>query len=433
VAFTYEGFGALGLPPTATNTFSREFIMGMSERALILGDVNESDPNNWEFGGPRNPPLHMMVFLYAIDPPTLDRFVEQIRRIVEETGGVREVGWQEGARYNDREPFGFHDGISQPQVERIDGEPSRTVIRLGEFLLGHKNEYGILPPTAGVQVQDDPDNVLPPFPTLPGYKDLGRNGTYLAYRKLVQDVPGFWRFIARSAHVEGGVSEEHRHQAALFLAAKFVGRWPSGAPLVLAPEKDNPELGDANDFDYTPTDPDGLACPVGSHIRRSNPRDALVGNSPDESYKTSNRHRIIRRAITFGITPDDPVDRLLEENRAPLDLEDTGRPCGIHFFAVNSNLSNQFEFIQQTWANNANFNALLDNRDPLIGDNDQRTHMTVPCRPLRKVVQNVPRFVTVGGGAYLFMPSMTTLRYLAGPATPPPDRSKDQRDHKTAG
>src|SRR5205814_7220439 len=69
-----------------------------------------------------------------------------------------------------------------------------------------------------------------------------------------------------------------------------MGRWRSGAPLVLAPEKDDPELGADrqrnNNFDYGKMDPHGYAAPLGSHIRRMNPRDTAPN---------MNRRRMIRR------------------------------------------------------------------------------------------------------------------------------------------
>src|SRR5262249_40587191 len=224
---------------------------------------------------------------------------------------------------------------------------------------------------------------------------------YLVYRKLEQKVAAFWQFI--EANIDGkGLTLEQREQAATLLAAKFVGRWRSGAPLVLAPDADDPKLGmddlRNNDFLFMPTDPDRLACPVAAHVRRSSPRDSLMESPGAESLKTSNRHRVMRRSMPYG-------DHLV--TNTVIGLKDDGKPRGLHFFALNANIKRQFEFIQQQWINNPKFNGLYDDRDPVVGNNDGNGHMSLQ-RPLgRKRLADVPRFVIVSGGAYFFLPSIT--------------------------
>ena len=137
-----------------------------------------------------------------------------------------------------------------------------------------------------------------------GRADLGRNGSYLVVRQLRQDVPGFWGFVDRRDAAPR--RERATRTARLRLAAKMVGRWPSGAPLALAPEADDPSLADANDFGYHELDPRGARCPVGAHIRRSNPRDSLdprPGSS--DSWKINRRHRILRRGREYGTSLHD--------------------------------------------------------------------------------------------------------------------------------
>ncbi|MGH9278723.1 MAG: Dyp-type peroxidase [Acidimicrobiales bacterium] len=418
VAISYDGMAALGLSDDALETFSREFIMGMAARAPVVGDAGPSAPAHWEIGGPDNPSLHVLVILYAIDESTRDDRVAWLRDLARRSdGGVVETGEQGGIRYTNREPFGFHDGVGQPGVEGIDGEPGANVVRLGEFVLGHTNQYQLLPPTVGVPVAEDPLNVLPPFPTLPGYKDLGRNGTYAVYRKLAQDVPAFWRFAEENGAAPPGGSQEERRHAVVQFASRMVGRWPSGAPLVLSPDRDDHRFADTDAFLYTRADPHAFACPVGAHIRRSNPRDAILGDSVEDSLLTSNRHRIIRRSLIFG--PPLVTEATLAAGRAPLGLEDDGQERGIQFIAINTNIANQFEFIQQTWTNNTKFNGLLNDRDPLIGDNTDPTWLTLPGRPVRRRVSGVPNFVTNRGGGYLFMPSITAMRFLASSRAAP--------------
>ncbi len=174
-----------------------------------------------------------------------------------------------------------------------------------------------------------------------------------------------------------------------------MGRWRSGAPLVLAPDKDDPELGADpmrnNDFNYKEMDPLGYACPLGSHARRLNPRDTA---------HNMNRHRIIRRGATYGPAlpegaPDDGVDR------------------GIAAFIIGASLVRQFEFAQNVWINDRTFHELGNEHDPICGTQDGTLEFTIPNRPIRKVLKGLPAFTTLKGGAYFFLPGLKALRYLA--------------------
>ena len=237
------------------------------------------------------------------------------------------------------------------------------------------------------------------------------------YRKLQQDVAGFWQFMKREAVRRTG-AEDTDHM--IWLASRCVGRWPSGAPLVLAPHADDPAAGDRDDFLYG-DDADGLACPLGAHIRRTNPRDVIKPYPTAQSLSMSEAHRLLRRARAFGPALFDPAvltdPTNLAGRKALLELADDGNARGIHFFCVNASIRSQFEFVQQTWCNNPRFGGLNDNKDPIIGDNartDQpSSHMTIPRRPFRVRTAALPRFVKVRAGAYLFMPSLTALRFLA--------------------
>jgi deferrochelatase/peroxidase EfeB len=206
----------------------------------------------------------------------------------------------------------------------------------------------------------------------------------------------------------------------VWLASKMVGRWPSGAPLVESPQRDDPARATNDQFGYG-ADPTGLACPIGAHIRRSNPRDDLKPYPSEQSRHMAEAHQLLRRGRVFGPTAFDPAllrgDDGTGARDAILSLEDDGQARGIHFFCVNASIRSQFEFVQQTWCNNPNLGGLSDNKDPLVGDHaragDAPTRMVVPgdAGPVR--TGPLPRFVTVRGGAYLFMPSITALRFLA--------------------
>jgi Dyp-type peroxidase family len=305
------------------------------------------------------------------------------------------------------EPFGFRDGISQPVVSGFPGSlpggapaPASTPVQPGEFVLGYANEYRLYTDRPLLDPSVDPTGVLPRDPAGSGRADLGRNGSYLVFRQLEQDVAGFWQFADRLSKDPGGrpdpAAREH-------LAARIVGRWPGGAPLVRAPDRDDPNLATANDFGYFREDRDGLRCPVGAHIRRTNPRDSLdpKPGSP-ASIAVGNRHRIIRRGREYGtlLSPEEAI------------AGQSGSSRGLHFACVNANISRQFEFIQRTWVNNPKFNGLYDDRDPLVAAQGGGS-FTIPGLPVRTRVLDLPSFVTVVGGAYFFLPGIRAVRYLA--------------------
>ena len=422
IAFTNEGLAALGLPRDVLCTFPEEFQEGMTrrDRSRILGDTEESDPARWEFGGSQQAPIHALVIIHAVTPETLEWACEEQRKLFAQSAdGVVELPecGQQGYRpTGDHEPFGFHDGVGQPSIAGID----RDGVPTGEFILGYENHYSVITPTPAVPAALDAGAILPPldnpYHASAPLRDLGCNGSYVVYRKLQQDVAGFWQFVKREADRSGGVDDPCRM---VWLAARMVGRWPSGTALMLAPETDDASLRDRNDFLYR-DDPDGLRCPIGTHIRRTNPRDDVKPYPAAESLSMSEAHRLLRRARVFGPTLFDPTalaDPTSEACRAAiLALVDDGRPRGIHFFCVNASIRSQFEFVQQTWCNNPRFGGLHDNKDPISGDNDRTgeppSHMTIPGQPPLRTAA-LPRFVTVKAGAYLFMPSIRALRFLA--------------------
>jgi deferrochelatase/peroxidase EfeB len=435
LGLTASGLRALEVPTQVVCTFAPEFQEGMAhpERARSLGDVGAEDPAHWELGGPRTPPIHGVVILHGRTEEELGTRVEQVMEGLEETrDGVRLIpnGHQHGGIWPGHvEPFGFRDGMAQPRVQGFHGEGVPT----GEFVLGYPNHYGVVPPPPVVPGELDPRGILPPSEN-PHYgeqvfRDLGRHGSYLVYRKLAQDVAGFWRFMVQEADRRGGVSGP---ESALHIASLCVGRWPGGAPLELAPEGDDPSLATEDDFLYG-DDPQGMRCPLGAHIRRTNPRDVIHPYGPKASLRMSRAHRILRRGRVFGRPLFDPA-RLL--NPAPelgpflRHLEDDGDPRGLHFLSVEAGIASQFEFVQQAWCNNPRFNGLHDNPDPLVGrmpgPGDRPGTppapgrvghtpgvMTFPRGPVQDRTLPLPRFVTTRGGAYLFLPGVRALRWLA--------------------
>ncbi len=399
IALTYKGIGALGFRPDSIAGFSHEFVGGMTrpEGAQILGDTGDSDQKYWEFGGRTTEnitPIHILVVMHGESEQGLNDFA-QTCGVDPLAGGLVEVYRQDSSRrHHDRtEPFGFRDGISQPKVIGLtkSGPTVGELIKTGEFVLGYEDESGFRSRVPSIDNWEDPNGYLVEHPDCPrDRRAFGMNGTYLVFRKLSQNVRAFCDFVASKSE----------HDPPERIAAKLMGRWRSGAPLVVAPE--NPGANPENDFLYMPSDPDGLHCPVGSHIRRANPRDSLP-MWPSRSLEVSKRHRIIRRGRKYGVLIDPTADRGGSESRDQ----------GICFVALNADLLRQFEFIQQTWLNNPEFNGLDNDKDPIVGDNDGSGEFTLQAEPINRHLQGLPRFVTVKGGCYFFLPGISTLRFLA--------------------
>lgn len=379
VALTVSGLTRLGLPAATLGAFSDQFTGGMTadHRQRMFGDIGDSTPQRWAWGGPGAPDVDVVLLLYAKDAAALSDLSDRQAAAYRERG-LSEVWSLHTVDLGRQEHFGFHDGISQPLIEGLPkvGRPDDTA-KAGEFLIGYPNEYGLYTDQ----------------PLLDAAGELARNGTYLVLRQLAQDVSGFWAYCEQVTRRPDGAADE---TARARLAAKMVGRWPSGAPLALAPAADDASLADANNFRYATTDADGFRCPIGAHVRRANPRDSLDPRpGTDASVAIGKRHRIIRRGRPYG-APDGPAER------------------GLVFMCLCANISRQFEFIQASWVNNPKFAGLYDDADPLLGaHHPYGGTFTVPALPVRQRFMALPRFITVRGGAYFFMPGLRGLRYLA--------------------
>lgn len=372
IAVTYGGLEALGLPPSDLAGFPDDFRQGMAARAASrLGDTGPDLPEHWEASPPfAGRGVHAMLLVCARTAEVLDARVAELERAGAGCGLAR-VGYQPAAalgpgHFPDREHFGFRDGISQPVIKGSgleDGaHADRLAVAPGEFVLGYPDELGNR--------------------SMPAPEPLGRNGSYAVYRKLAQHV-GVFRDYLRS--------RDEGEQ----LAARLMGRWPSGAPVTLTQHADDPALGadpDRNNrFDYH-DDPLGFACPRGAHIRRVRPRDATTA---------SRRRLLLRRGLTYGEElPDGAPD---EGDR------------GLVGLFLNASIDRQFEFVQRKWLNWAGFDGLHNDPDPITGPGDRDFTWQRRTGPRR--YPGLPRFVTVRGGEYFFLPSITALRFLGAPGS----------------
>ena len=374
IAFTFEGLKALGVPQASLDSFPIEFRQGMAARAAILHDLGANAPGNWEhpFG---TPDVHVALALYAKDDETLQKVLELARKAHHDLADISVVyRMRFGELPEGRNPFGFKDGLHNPHVEGSGSVPqagSEASLKAGEFILGYADENG--------------ETAETPVP-----QELRQNGTFMAFRKFHMDVAAFRRYLRAQA---SSPEEEE------LLAAKMVGRWCSGAPLVLAPDQDNPELGSDrnrnNVFSYT-DDMKGLKCPFSAHMRRVNPRDALK-----DEVVAVNLHHFLRRGTNYGPPLPEGV------------LEDDGAERGGVFLLIGAYLKRQFEFIQSQWVTDGNFISHGTEQDPLIGNNDGDGVFTIPQRPARRRLRGLPQFVTVRGGEYCFIPGLRALRWLA--------------------
>jgi len=432
LAFTREGLEALGVSQDVIAGFSPEFLSGMAgqqSRSRRLGDLGANSPQYWKWGSTGKVP-HLIAMLYT-QPGGLETWKETIQG----------PAWNNAFELLDclttsnlfgTEPFGFNDGVSQPtpdwnRMRNTNGDQLEygNLLALGEFLLGYPNEYGKYTDRPLLDVDSPFSSILPFAEDAAGKRDLGRNGAYLVFRQLQQDVRGFWRFFDQQ-----GNSDPRTRQ---HLAESAVGRRMNGDPLLPLSARPiegiDSKTAAQNRFTFD-TDSDGGRCPLGAHIRRANPRNADLppgsnrlagrllhtlgfGNKGfrDDVIASTRFHRILRRGREYG-----PA---LSPRQAIEDMPDTGEH-GIHFICICANILRQFEFVQNAWLSSTKFDALTEESDPLVGNREAvegcpftNAFSVQQENGVSKRVMDLPRFVTVRGGAYFFLPSLSALRYLA--------------------
>lgn len=452
LSFTASGLSIIGLDETEIASFSVPFREGMMQvdRLRRLGDRRNAEWQDTVIdSGPRwsgnivqddtcnatlvkseasrkpvttDKTVHAMLLLYAQTENCVEELVANVKGVLQETGVViahhlpLDLGKKTGSRFS-HEHFGFADGISQPLPYDADGaiigkdrEPVKTGdhvngVRLGEILLGYKNGHQEIAP--GPIVKDDVSGLLPEYDGARKFRDFGKNGSYVVVRQLRQDVAAFWKGMDEAAKALLRQDPDATYITDDWVAQKVVGRSLEGQALrpdgLLANHSDKMVR---NDFLYSEVDRYGLGCPLGSHVRRANPRDSLApeqldGSPPGPDMRqtlldAANNHRILRRGRRYG--PE------LEERCA-----DDGKERGLLFICLNTDIARQFEFTQQTWLLNSDFSTLFDETDPLIGPDGE---MTIPAEPLRRRAK-VQTFVQLVGGEYFFLPGIAALAYLA--------------------
>jgi deferrochelatase/peroxidase EfeB len=457
IAFTWTGLQKSGLDPDALASFSAPFCGGMyqEDRLRRLGDRIKDkwqssvikDGPLWSGNTPvkddravqavqlpsgvvvpaRDAPrqvttlltVHALLLLYDKDRDKVRAWADEVATALapHHVTIVRRLDLDLHLDANGvaHEHFGFADGLSQPipfdapaagedGTVLVDGKPAPRDpwhgVPLGEILLGHTNAHAEKSP--GPVVLDDGTGrqaALVPEGVSEGFLNFGLDGSYMVVRELRQYVGAFWKNLDANAQKIRAHDPAATHVTADWLAERVVGRDLNGHALcpagVRAVDQNNqPD----NAFGYFQEDRYGQGCPMGSHVRRANPRDGLA-RKPETAQTlldAANNHRILRRGRKFG---SPPKDRHAED----------GEERGLLFICLNADIARQFEFVQQTWILNKNFATLYDETDPLVGP---KGGFTIGEQPLRRIV-DVETFIQLAGGEYFFLPSLPAVRYLA--------------------
>jgi Dyp-type peroxidase family len=443
IAFTYDGLKQL--TPDADQFTDAAFKDGLHNRSASLGDPIDLNapghPSQWLIGGAHNVP-DLVLIVGSDDQP---RLLETVAWLEASLGDglalmYKQLGEGLPGALAGHEHFGFKDGISQPGIrgrlpespnefptasENPDnaeqGKPGQDLLHAGEFVFGYPTQIG----------EPDPDreglNITPGAIATAG-PAWAANGSYLVFRRLRQDVKGFRAFMQASA---AALSQTNPAFAGITMekfGAKFVGRWASGAPILNAPDRDNPELANDVDFEFEADDAKGLRCPFAGHIRKAYPRDMERDFGLNES--STQTHRLLRRGIPFGkpmasgcpVHPSrllDTLSNVVESIAAYLQNQSIENDRGLLFLAYQTSIERQFEFVTNAWVNNPNFPDPDSGHDPILGQSQDpttrdRTMVFQAENPVNDAKIPLPTdWVIPTGGGYFFTPSIGGLKYLA--------------------
>ncbi|BDS11276.1 Dyp-type peroxidase [Aureispira anguillae] len=366
-----KGYEELGFDPKklGRKQGNKIFQEGMNSKRSLkwLGD----SPTKFEKGYKEE--IHALLLLADDDEQELIKKTEGIKSFLEGNGIAMVFVEEKGAALdNQKEHFGYKDGISNPRFISQDIE-KEIVERTGA------DQWNPILPLKKILIKD-------PFTD----RNDDNYGSFLVYRKLEQDVEGFDNKIAELAKelvltkaqkMKGVTAEE-------YAGALAVGRFKDGTPLALSDTYENKmpngDVPSPNNFTYENTDRKGRKCPFHAHIRKTNPRGQ--GLIP--------KRFITRRAIPYG-KPNDSNKK------------------GLLFMCFQSNLRAQFVFLQKAWANNPAFPRPKTGIDPVIGAGkkvEQQWPKTYNSKD--KVDFYFGDFVTMRGGEYFFAPSIGFLNKI---------------------
>jgi Dyp-type peroxidase family len=373
-------------------SFPLEFQQGMKARGDILYDTGLNAPDHWDEVW-REERVHVWLGVHAQSSESLESCCAEMQRLMVDSEGAKLLDAQPASaifldgKASPKEHFGYTDGFGNPDFKgaerdcvpgqgKLNAEGGWEALATGEFLLGYADEAGEIP--------------VAPVPHL-----LARNGTFMAYRKLHQNVATFRKYLDEKGAQYGGGKEK--------LASKLIGRWRDGTPVELSPDRPDPAIVRDNSQNTNFTyggDPRGERCPLGAHLRRVNPRDAFGFHGG-----LINRRRIMRRGMPYG--------EYVPEGQPVSDSDDRG----VVFMALNASLGRQFEFVQQQWIEYGNDSRQGNDRDFILGNHEGKGRFFVqgtadPANP-PFICGGLPNFVELRGGDYFFIPSLTALQMIA--------------------
>ncbi|WP_069269108.1 Dyp-type peroxidase [Paraburkholderia nodosa] len=418
IAFTFSGLSVLGIRDIDPGS-AKAFIEGMGKRA---DQMTDPPTTSWTILRP-DANLHGVFVVTGASHAEVADIISLRLAPPNENGWTllhTEEGQVRPAPVAGHEHFGYADGVSQPGVkgrtsanvaltptatgaDPSQGQKGQDLLWPGEFVFGFPGQN---PQAASLEVKGD--DIKPPSPFM-------ENGAYLVFRRLAQKVPEFNRSVKLAAQ---SITSAANPMNPDLLGAQMVGRWKSGAAIIKAPLVDNPTIADGtpdvNDFEFD-GDRQGFKCPFAAHIRKAYPRDDVPGKPNvkdkkeiDAAEAFTQSHRMLRRGIAFG--PEVTEEEALNEQSAGGD-----KTRGLLFKCYITSIENQFEFVQQSWANNVNFSQPESGIDPIIGQSHETHRFFAGAAPQSLQQSDKPQlelesFVTLEGGAYFFAPSIRKLR-----------------------
>jgi deferrochelatase/peroxidase EfeB len=388
IGLTYNGI--MQFDATLAGLFPNEFQDGPWSQGSqgSLFDAGPSDPSLW-WNGQDKSAIHCVVHIYGMTADALGGLVATVSQAAQ-SNGVREfLPLKGGGRLEEYAPlrdhihFGYHDGIDNPGLGWPTDPGNTDPSDANNFLIGYDG------------------SAFSPGPTQGAAGQFAKDGCYNAFRILYQDVGAFDQFLTDNAAAVVAAIGGTLDQAREWLAAKLVGRWRNGSPLILSPDAPDPATSDATAFGYS-ADTAGQRCPFSAHSRVANPRDEPTFPETDTPVP-----RILRRGMPYGAPPVPP--------------NYDGERGLIGLFLCGS-LAGEFEQLY-SWINTNNFSAVfepnLNTQDALIANRvspsngDPSFTMPLPNGTTMKI-PSMPQFLVTRGTAYCLLPSMTTLQRLTG-------------------
>jgi deferrochelatase/peroxidase EfeB len=380
IGITYRGLQALHAEPALIGQLSTTFREGPDPRRLgdAAGTRSATD-TWWEHQFPTED-VHCIVHLHVRTDEARESASAHVRELAQESGMTELIPRMDGTVLDGRSlgrgrlHFGYTDGITHPEISWDDESRTPEQLDFREFLLGY----------AGSAQSAEAARV--------------RDGAYGAFRWIYQDVATFNRFLS----TEGPRLYPDRapSDAEELLAAKMMGRWRDGTPLVLSPGGPDPAMARRNDFGYEHDDPDGHRCPFSAHIRVVNPRDQRL----HAAVATGGVPPVVRRGMPYG-----PV---LEG------IEDDGRDRGIIGIFVCGDLRRQL-YTLTSWVQRNDFSPVYDSnsrvQDALVANRAMYgavPQFTIP-REGGDATVTLPDFIHTKGTAFLLYASKSALQELS--------------------